>query len=563
MDWSAMARFGASRTGTLVIYVLLAMVFAGALAVRFSSPAAPISDRDTWGYLSPATTLITEGELSKTHRSFPYPAFLYVTLRCFNSFIAITVVQTCLGLLSGLFLWMAWLRLARWIPRAREELDFPFKLIGVLMLMVYLHAVRMMVLERTIRPEGTFPFFATLHILLSLVLCDAAFQNGRRGKVWLLAGCLTFNAFLMYMWRPNWACTIPLSLMPLLVVWWVRPVPRWGLSVAAGAGAFVFLTLIMVPETLLNRKFSDDTRPMLPTWLLCIHAKPIRDVMVEDLNDPRPTRYDRQLLKDVVDSFDIAFSNPPKAVPYPTLGFDPDFIMYRQPLCRQIYERLGKSWDNYTTFCTYYYGQAWKRRTAVMVRKVIKELGEFYRFNSRVALRGESHKSREVYAGSLPIVDSSDRPGVANYPAFIRYVETVRQAQGQPGEAKPSVKTTSKKKGKPDPGEFRQWKQITILQKAVDCFYLVLLIVFGLVSVRVFRNKDLADYRKLFAVGLWLFTFNFGMTLTAAIIHSLKISRYTDVQYQFTLFSCFASLAILIVFLCGSRRPVATGLQDA
>jgi hypothetical protein len=40
--------------------------------------------------------------------------------------------------------------------------------------------------------------------------------------------------------------------------------------------------------------------------------------------------------------------------------------------------------------------------------------------------------------------------------------------------------------------------------------------------------------------------FNFDMTLTGAVAHSMKVTRLTQVQFAFTLFSSFALLLILI-----------------
>src|SRR6266480_4298281 len=78
------------------------ILFAWAACKRFGLPLDPIADPDTWGYLSPALRELIGGEFGHTHgRNFIYPGFVYLLLRVFGDFRAITVAQHFVGLLAG------------------------------------------------------------------------------------------------------------------------------------------------------------------------------------------------------------------------------------------------------------------------------------------------------------------------------------------------------------------------------------------------------------------------------------------------------------------------------
>src|SRR5215468_10703979 len=89
----------------------LVLLFALAAWERFRLPLDPIADPDTWGYLSPALRKLTGCEFGHTNgRNFIYPGFVYLVLRAFGDFRAITLIQHVLGLLAGGVLLLSWRR---------------------------------------------------------------------------------------------------------------------------------------------------------------------------------------------------------------------------------------------------------------------------------------------------------------------------------------------------------------------------------------------------------------------------------------------------------------------
>src|SRR5438309_5650045 len=92
-------------------WTVIALLFAGAVWLRFSLPLDPIADPDTWGYLSPALNKLLGAGFVHQGRNFVYPAFLFFLLRVFGDFRAIAIVQHLLGLGAGALLLVTWRRL--------------------------------------------------------------------------------------------------------------------------------------------------------------------------------------------------------------------------------------------------------------------------------------------------------------------------------------------------------------------------------------------------------------------------------------------------------------------
>src|SRR5947208_10010167 len=113
-------RLGEDSLWRLCYRALLALVFAGAIWQRFRLPLDPIADPDTWGYLSPALRKLTGAEFGHTNgRNFAYPGFLFLLLRLFADFRAITITQHFLGLLAGAVFLLTWKRARIFVSNPR------------------------------------------------------------------------------------------------------------------------------------------------------------------------------------------------------------------------------------------------------------------------------------------------------------------------------------------------------------------------------------------------------------------------------------------------------------
>src|SRR6516165_7368551 len=93
-----------------LIYATLTVSLIGAaLFFRFELPGQPFIDGDFGGYLLPALLQLTDGNFQHVGgRSFVYPGFVWLILRVFQDFRAITLVQHLLGVAAGGVLLACW-----------------------------------------------------------------------------------------------------------------------------------------------------------------------------------------------------------------------------------------------------------------------------------------------------------------------------------------------------------------------------------------------------------------------------------------------------------------------
>src|SRR5437764_941816 len=108
-----MGRFPASGKsfGKFLYWIALGVIFTLAGWRRFSLPLTPILDLDSANFLWPALRKLNgAGFVHNAGLNFIYPGFLFLSLRPFASFSAISVAQHLLGLAGGVFFLLGWNR---------------------------------------------------------------------------------------------------------------------------------------------------------------------------------------------------------------------------------------------------------------------------------------------------------------------------------------------------------------------------------------------------------------------------------------------------------------------
>ena len=142
------------------------LIFVHAIWLRLALPWTPIADPDSWGYLSPAMSALLGHGWAHHLRNYLYPGFLFLLLRTFQSFAAITVAQHLAGLAAGVIFLVVWRRLRDFnhAPRLPYLLH---QLIGLFGVGTYLCAREPMTYELEIRPEGIVPLLVLLNIFFT------------------------------------------------------------------------------------------------------------------------------------------------------------------------------------------------------------------------------------------------------------------------------------------------------------------------------------------------------------------------------------------------------------
>jgi hypothetical protein len=514
---------------------LLAGFFAQAAWLHFvKMPLTPLSDRDTWGYVSPAVSVFTEGFFRQSHRSFVYPGFLSMILRVWQDFSGVIFAQGGLALLGGGFLWMAWRKFSRFLPE-RVLGNGLHTGLGVLMMAGYLLSMRHIELVHTLRPEAIFPAFASLQIWLTLAAIEA-FSLTRKGWTLFWTGLfMVVNAGLLYMLKPEYGFALGFSVLPLIFALRTPGAVRRVAFACLSFSAVLVFTLFFLPQKRLTQAFRPTSTPFLPKVLFSLHAKQIYPQLLRQAETATDSRV---FLEALCAELKVTLEELSKegARRYPTLGFDPDQIMYRSPIPKMLEKQFGGG-AGAAAFCYRAYFEAWLHQPLAMSSKIVRELGWFYGFGASPTggLRG-ADPLQPKFAESLAVIRDAGKgkfaAQLARWPVLAQYGESVR-ALSQ------------------DAPVVRQATWVSFILRGVDRTFFPLLCGFLGGCVALFFSSRLRAATAGFAVspaalGGMLLLFNFGMTLTGAVAHSMKVSRYIQVQFAFTLFSYFALLLIVI-----------------
>ena len=250
-------------------WTALALIFAWAVWQRFRLPLDPIADPDTWGYLSPALRKLTGAKFGHTNsRNFIYPGFLFVLLRIFADFRAITIAQHFLGLLAGAVLLLAWRRARIFVlsPRIGRS---GHALIGLVGAAIFLLQSQTIIDEKGIRPEGVCAFVLSVafYFLIQFVTC---FYLERRRIATMAHGiALTFTAIFLASIKPSFGLASLVVMSPTIPLLW-RSGWLWQ-RVGFSFGFACSAALLLLPENLLSRE-DEMTRTFLPTTLFVFHG---------------------------------------------------------------------------------------------------------------------------------------------------------------------------------------------------------------------------------------------------------------------------------------------------
>ncbi len=195
-----------------VYWVAVVSLFIYAAFLRFSLPLEPIVDPDTWGYLSPAVGKLIGTGFVHHLRNYFYPSFLFLVLKCFGDFRAITIAQHLLGLVAGAIFLLAWQRIRSFIPAAR----LPRRLhafIGLIAAAIYLTAEEPVRFETDIRPEGIVSFLIILNIFLILEFSYRCYLHRTRAIPVMLGLCAVISSIITTLAKPSLALALAGALL--------------------------------------------------------------------------------------------------------------------------------------------------------------------------------------------------------------------------------------------------------------------------------------------------------------------------------------------------------------
>src|SRR6516225_2561217 len=196
------------------------LLFAFAAWQRFSLPQDPLAVFDA--YLLPALVKLSGGSfgdvqgLTKEGLNFLYPGIIYLILRTWEDFRAISVIQHSLGLIAGGLFLAAWSRLADFFPRRRLS-RVVHEAIGLLAAAVYLLSYAPVFFELNIRSDSVCMFFEILSFWLIIQFFYYRVILPNTHKAVIYGTSVATNAFLLALLKPSFALTSLFVVAP--VIW--------------------------------------------------------------------------------------------------------------------------------------------------------------------------------------------------------------------------------------------------------------------------------------------------------------------------------------------------------
>lgn len=530
-----------TRRYALVFHGCWLFIILWAAWERFSLPTAPLADKDAWGYLGPALTKLSGGAFAKIEgRGFLYPGFLYLVIGAFRQMSAVTLIQHVLGLVTGLLLLNVWLISRRFLFRPIiPSIVHDFAGLGLMAL--YLLSSQSMVEEHFLRAESLLPFFTALCYFLIVRFLLAKHVDHQPERTLVYGAAAIMAAFVLPLLKPSYTLS---SILVTLPVWWHLFDRRtaWKLRLGMVAGPVLLAWLLLwSPE----KEFSKDSPRediWLPASLFVIHAPQIRDQMARDVDrDEAASPCTRDQLRAILQLLDteIELSRPRVHHTFASLGFHPDYLLYKDSFCQKLKSILPERADQ-AAFYRNYFRRTWLHSPGAMLRKFFTQLWLFYGLKCPVYDDLVTNFA-STYRDTFKTLSHPDHCYhiVSQVPAAVQYVSSLAML------AKNDLAA-------PQP------RLVEFLLVMLSRMYLPGLIA-ALAAFVLFAAKK--DFRHgcgrlttIVAVG---YAWNLGNAVAIALFHTLGVGRYSHVQLATTMLTQFLSLAFVIEVFGAVLRPRA------
>lgn len=526
------ARPLAEKIQELGYWSAVVIIFALAALLRFGLPLDPIVVPN---YLLPALKKLVGPEFGQIHfeRTIIYPGFVYLLIRGFGDFRAITVAQNLLGLSAGAVFLLTWRRIRDFIPNAR--LPYPiYRWLGLLAVSVYLFSREPLYFERDIRPEGICGFLISINLYFVIQFAACCFLENRRAATVACGIAVVFSSILLASVKPSFWLTTIIACVPVAMFLFRR---RWiWQKVVLVCGAILSAALLLLHEHFFIHEH-ETGECYLPTQLFVIHANLIRDQMADDIERGAKVPYPREWLGRVYTTLNTEIVKSEAAGPhyYSSLGFNPDYLMWNETSI--VWQLRTESRNDVSALCgfyQFYYWRIWQQRPLLLVRKIVRQMAIFYapqcpayRLRKSLLLSDEYDRSatlmerlRHVWATYPPAIDFMNRTAVlARSAAAVQQSAYIRKAH-----------------------------------QILAATYIAVLAAALALAIFVFTQAERrTSFGWLVALVLFLYAYTFANCLEVAIIHSLANPRYTTVQVFVTILAQFLTIILILEIVLGSR----------
>ncbi|MBA3833037.1 MAG: hypothetical protein H0X34_14305 [Chthoniobacterales bacterium] len=505
--------------GRLIYCGIAGWIFVWATITRFALPLDPLADPDVAGYLGPALSKLNGGPFTHVGGlNFLYPGALFLILGAVRDFRAIVVVQHLLGLSAGGFFLMAWNRLHSLSPTRRIG-RIPHQAIGLLGAAILLLSNQPVLLELGLRSDAVCLFFQSLTLWLTLEFFHSRLIL-REGSRAVTYGCAAVaSAWLLTSLKPSFLLFAILTIGIVSVIMSGLRKPR--LQLVFGVTSLAIILAIVLPDQFLRR--SDPTsRRFLTATLFTVHAKLIHTQIEKDLQSGETGEYSPAWLRRVARELEqkLAQTHARYPMQFRSLGFQPDWVLNGPDgLFAPWAQELGGE-EPLLKFLRCYYWRALLHQPWAFVRKVAFQMSIFYRrpvpaFSTHRTLplaptyylQSRAALGRPSMLAMLRVQDFS-RAYLSRIDALSRSVSSIRENDG-----------------------------IYRLNIRLAQGYCLVCLTGGLVALwLLFHRTGSPGSIAAPLLTIFLCLPNLANTFGIAVIHTMDVGRYSQVQFGAALF---------------------------
>jgi hypothetical protein len=538
LDLRSFVRVNRSALWKAAYFSIATLLFGLAAWKRFSLPQDPLADGDL-GYLWPALMKLSGGAFAHIQGlNFLYPGMVYLILRIFADFRAISVIQHFLGLIAGGLFLASWSRLADFFPRPHLN-RVAHEAIGLFGAAIYLLSNAPFWFEMRIRSDAVCMFFEILIFWLIIQFLYYRVISPDERKAVIYGVAVAVNAFLLASLKPSFA---------LMAVFMVAPV-AWLMVNAKGnfTGKVTFFgiaVLIIVALTLTEhhlRRNDQTVRMFLPETLFAIHAKIIRVQMAADLKNGATDIYSPAWLRAACDDLGREIERTHNLYPrvFRVLGFEPDYLKFgADSLLSRWRRQLGH--ERFLRFLKYWYWHSLAHRPIAFLDKIARQLGVFYSTNCPAfSARKAWPLSSQSYARSLSALSQPQSLQLLGKTAggsdFLERTQTLRLSNIV----------------------VHQKKVVQICHVCCARTYLAILLISVPLAVWFMLKRSSSEESKWPAfLVVFLYSTSFGNVFGISVIHSMEVGRYSTVLFIAALFAQLWAIRWLIEIALMKRREV-------
>jgi hypothetical protein len=517
----------------IAYFSIASLLFAWAAWKRVSLPQDPLAVFDA--YLLPALVKLSGGAfacvqgLTNQGLNFLYPGMIYLILRTWRDFRAISVIQHSLGLIAGGLFLAAWSRLADFCPRPCLG-RVVHEAIGLLGAAIYLLSYAPVFFEMNIRSDSVCMFFEILifWLIIQFFYYRVILPNGQKAVIY--GTSVATSAFLLALLKPSFTLTSLFVVAP--VIWLILSAKgNFTGKVAFFATAVPMIAALTLTEHYLRRN-DQSVKTFLAETLFVYQAKIIHAQMATDLKHGETDVYSREWLRAACDDLGKEIERSHNLYPekLSVLGFYPDYLMSgHDSLLSRWQQQLGG--EPFLRFLKYWYWHSVASRPLAFAEKVARQLGVFYsrtcpafRFQKRYSL-----SSTDAYCRSLAALS---RPQ-----SLLLLTKTV---VGSAFLERTKTLCSSKV-------VIYQNKLARIGHVRFARSYLAIMLISApLAGWFLFKRSNSEDLKWSSFFVIFFYSANFGNVFSISVVHSMEVDRYSSVLFIAALFTQLWAMRWLI-----------------